>query len=583
LGLGKADFSNQLHKAMPEHRHAAIMFTDIAGYNPLMRSFAIALQSTLFILLAMCDKMPEGFSYQPEYPVPGQEINISFNSSGTILENADEIILTAYCFPRGIPVVKETAMKKSNKIWHGSFTTTDSTLSVYIVFRSYEQQVDTIGIAYSISLFTADNKPVRGGMARLAEVVFYGGLCPYTRLDWETAKEYLRKEFEFYPDQIQKSVHSYWYPMDNLHRDSAIQIFRRHLGKIGQIKEKNLDELSMLFNWHKESDNYTGTNINDSIIKFLDILSWALIKGKIMLEKAVDYEEIKVEQARMAQKTSKKPDRYTPEEWQEKKNQNLVDALDNYGYWLYTLGRIEESVSVFEEAVELDRRKNKVILESYCRSLYETGQIGKTFTELEFLVRENPWDPEIRTLFEEVYIQWKESKDGLETFFAEAEKAYRLMIEERIKGQMIERPAPFFTLNDLEGNIIRLADFKGNIVILDFWATWCGPCILWFPTMQILVDQYKNDELVKFFFIDTFEQAEEAINKVSDLISKNNYTFHVLLDEDSCSVSTAYGISGIPALFIIDQRGNIRFGPEHSGLNEKEFIEHFRIMIDLLR
>jgi thiol-disulfide isomerase/thioredoxin len=477
-------------------------------------------------------------------------------------------------------------MKKSNKVWHGSFTTNDSTLAVYIVFRSAGKERSIDKNSYSVSMFTTDKNPIRGGMARRAEVAFYGGPFPDNRRDLEMAREYLRKEFEFYPDQVQKLLYSYWYPMENLHRDSARQIIRRYLAISGMKKEKNRDELSLLFDWHKEAENYTGTDVTDSIIRFLDTLSWAMIRGEIISEKAAEFAEIAVGKARMEQKTSQKPDRYTPEEWQKKKNQNLVDALDTYGFWLYTLGRIEESVPVYEEAVELDHRQNRIILESYCRSLYETGQIGKAFNELDFLVRENPWEPELCSLFEEVYIHWKGSNTGLETFFTKANEAFRVRMKDVIKGQMMEKPAPLFTLNDLEGNIVRLADFKDNIVILDFWATWCGPCIGWFPTMQILVDQYKDDHLIKFFFIDTFEKSNKADKKVRDLIYKNNYTFHVLFDADSgsvSSVSTAYGLSGIPALFIIDQKGNIRFRPEHGGMNEKEFIEHIDIMIDLLR
>jgi peroxiredoxin len=534
----------------------------------------------------MCGKEPERFSFQPEYPVPGQEINISYNPSGTLFEDMDKINLTAYCFPKGIPEIKEIAMGKSNKEWHGSFITNDSTLAVYIVFRSAGKRENIDKNTYSVSLFNTEKNPVRGGLARQAEVAFYGASFPFIRRDWKMAREYLRKEFEFYPDQVQKLLHSYWFPMDNLPRDSAKQIIRRYLEKSGMIKQKNQDELSLLFSWHKEVENHNSAYVTDSISSFVDTLSWAMFKGEIISEKALELAEIEVGKARMEQKTSKKTDRYTPEEWLKKKNQNLVDALDTYGFWLYTLKRVEESVPVFAEAVELDCRQNRAILESYCRSLYETGQMGKAFNELEFLVRENPWEPEMRALFEKVYIQWKGSNGGLESFFTKAEEAFRIKMKEVIKGEMIEKTAPFFTLNDLEGNIIRLADYKGSIVILDFWATWCRPCVGWFPTMQILVDHYKNDNGVRFFFIDTFEKSNNAVIKASDLISKNNYTFHVLFDVDSCSessISTAYGLSGIPALFIIDQWGNIRFRPEHSGLNEKEFIEHLEIMIDLLR
>ncbi len=647
-------------RAMQQRKLAAPKFTFIVGYTALMRTFVFALQSTLCVLFVMCGRVPEKFSFQPKYPVPGQKIDISYDPSGTILKDEDEINLIAYCFPKGIPEVKEIVMEKSNSVWHSSFTATDSTLAVYIVFKSEEQQDDNNKNAYLIPLFTADKNPVKGGMARQAEVAFYGGPYPCVRRDWEIAKEYLRKEFEFYPDQVQKMVNSYWYPLDNLHRDSATQFIRGHLEKLGIKKEKTLDELSLLINWHKEmnekelaekyenelfnitqndyygeivryvecaseisinrkrklilnfiedfpnseyidqlhdrmitvylekglykeAENYIGTYVNDSITRFLDTLSWAMIKGEIILERAVEFAEIAVVKARLELKTTEKPDRYTQKEWQGKNNQNLVDALDTYGFWLYTLGRIEESVPVFEEAVELNQRQNKVIRENYCRSLYETGQIEKAFTELESLVKENPWESELNTLFEEVYIKRKGSEAGLETFFVKANMAYRIKIKEVIQGQMIEKPAPLFTLNDLDGNIIRLADFKGNIVILDFWATWCGPCIAIFPEMQKLVDKYKDDDSVKFFFIDVLEKGDETVKKVRGLINNNNYTFHVLLDDDSCLVSSAYELSGIPSIFIIDPKGNIRFRPEHSGLNDKEFIEQFDIMIEILR
>jgi thiol-disulfide isomerase/thioredoxin len=613
----------------------------------------------------MCGKIPEKFLYQALYPQPGHEMNISYFPSGTILGDANEITLVTYCYSQGITNIKEVEMIKSKDIWHSSFTIPDSTVALYIIFKSDVQQDDNDKNAYEIPLFTADKKPVKGRMSRQAEIAYYGGPYPSLPRDWGKAKYFLNKEFELYPEEAQNReiVNAYWYPFDNLHRDSACQIISVQLKKLGQKKEKTINELSLLVNWYEEwnekalaeiyenelfnrtqkekygeferyhecareksmdrkrnlilnfmedyphsayidqlhdrmisaykskglyteAESYFDTYVQDSATRFLDDLSWAIIKGEIFLEIFVDFAEIAVEKARKELIAKEKPDHFTQKEWQEYQNQNLVDALDTYGYGLYTLGKIEEAVPVFEEAVELDQRENKIIHESYCRSLYKTGQIGKAFTELEFLVMRDPWNQELDSLFEEVYFKRKGSKEGLEAFFYKAQNVYRKKKQEEIREQMIENPAPLFTLYDLDSNYVRLTDFKGKIVILDFWATWCGPCILWFPTMQKLVEKYGDDDRIKFLFINTFERRENVINRAKDLISGNNYTFHVLFDVDSCSassVSSAYKLSGIPEIFIIDPEGNIRFRPCHSGLNDMEFIEQLDIMIDMLR
>jgi thiol-disulfide isomerase/thioredoxin len=155
-------------------------------------------------------------------------------------------------------------------------------------------------------------------------------------------------------------------------------------------------------------------------------------------------------------------------------------------------------------------------------------------------------------------------------------------MEEEIQGQMIEMPAPPFVLNDLDGNTIRLTDFKGKIVILYFWATWCGPCIAGFPALQKSVDKYKGDDMVKFLFIDVLERGDNAKKRAKDLINKNNYTFHVLFDEDSCSVTSAYKVSSLPNKFFIDPEGIIRFGGRRSKY-EIEVIEEIDIKMEMLR
>lgn len=114
-----------------------------------------------------------------------------------------------------------------------------------------------------------------------------------------------------------------------------------------------------------------------------------------------------------------------------------------------------------------------------------------------------------------------------------------------------------FTLTNLEGKKIKLSDFRGKMVVLDFWATWCRPCLVSFPKMQELVTKYKNDN-IEFFFINTWERKEKAIIKenVSKFIKENNYSFNVLFDFEDKIVAD-YKIKGIPTKIVIDKDGNI--------------------------
>jgi len=108
-----------------------------------------------------------------------------------------------------------------------------------------------------------------------------------------------------------------------------------------------------------------------------------------------------------------------------------------------------------------------------------------------------------------------------------------------------------FTLPLLGGANASLSSYKGKIVILNFWATWCPPCRAEMPSMEKLYQRFKNQGLE----ILAVDLGESAVT-VRRFIQNNRYTFPVMLDTDN-RIGSLYGIQAIPTTFIIDREGKI--------------------------
>jgi thiol-disulfide isomerase/thioredoxin len=114
-----------------------------------------------------------------------------------------------------------------------------------------------------------------------------------------------------------------------------------------------------------------------------------------------------------------------------------------------------------------------------------------------------------------------------------------------------------FTLPDAGDKLVSLSAFRGKMVVLDFWATWCGPCLASFPKMQELVEKYDGKKAT-FLFVNTWENSkpETTREKVDKLLKEKKYTFHVLYDYKD-EVVKQYKIEGIPTKIVIDKNGKI--------------------------
>lgn len=115
-------------------------------------------------------------------------------------------------------------------------------------------------------------------------------------------------------------------------------------------------------------------------------------------------------------------------------------------------------------------------------------------------------------------------------------------------------PAPDFTMTDADGATLTLADFKGKPVLLNFWASWCGPCASEMPDIQSAWEEHGND--VEFVIVNMTGMNGETEQSAKAFLAENNYTFPCYFDANN-SAATAFGVSSIPQTYLINAEGNI--------------------------
>jgi peroxiredoxin len=259
---------------------------------------------------------------------------------------------------------------------------------------------------------------------------------------------------------------------------------------------------------------------------------------------------------------------------------------DTYAFILFKQRKFKEALSYETPVFEKSNGKDIEVNEHYALMLKAAGEDQKAKTVIENAVKDGKSSESMVADLKTLYVKAKGSETGFDQYFADLKNAATQVARTALAKEMINKPAPLFTLKDTSGKVISLADLKGKVVVIDFWATWCGPCKASFPGMQLAVSKYKDDPNVKFLFIDTWETADNYLEGVKKFIAANHYTFNVLMDEKGSDnrqskVVSSYDVPGIPTKFVLDKNGNIRF--KHIGFEgtAENLRDEMTMMIDM--
>ena len=123
------------------------------------------------------------------------------------------------------------------------------------------------------------------------------------------------------------------------------------------------------------------------------------------------------------------------------------------------------------------------------------------------------------------------------------------MISPALAG-IVNSRAPEFTLQDLSGKPVSLSDFKGKVVFIDFWASWCPPCRELMPKLQEFYQSNKDTVIIVGI------SGDNTLDAAKSFVTKNNITFPIVFDETK-EVFRKYQIAGIPAAVVINTKGEI--------------------------
>ncbi len=274
--------------------------------------------------------------------------------------------------------------------------------------------------------------------------------------------------------------------------------------------------------------------------------------------------------------------------------QNAVDQLDRklntHIRLLYAEGEYSAALTFFDVFSSDAQYSNSATNEL---NMFIAEKLNKPILPiLKKSASKNALTPLMIERLKEQYIKSGHKQDGFNLYLEGLKTKNVFDISESLKSRLINIACPKFTLEDSKRSPVEISGNQNEILVIDFWATWCGPCKKSFPGMKMIVDKFKNDPNVRFYFISTMETREGYIEEAEAYMKKKAYHFNLLYDlkptENHINNATfknfasIFNSSGIPRKVVV-KNGRIRYTSEGYSGNPSELSDELNAVIEILK
>ena len=268
-------------------------------------------------------------------------------------------------------------------------------------------------------------------------------------------------------------------------------------------------------------------------------------------------------------------------------------------YYICVYAQVAEKCGRYQEVVDvmnlIDEDQRYVSYpagnEAYIVSLEKLGRDDEAFDAMKGIASAGQMTPTVYDKLRERYAVLKDKPATFEAWIASLKPKHVIeKIKKQLRAEMVDVPFEPFVLESHSGGKVKSASFKKDeIVVIDFWALWCAPCIAALDGMQMAVDLYANDPTVKFYFVIT--QDEPKKEKIDALWKKNDFrNMEVLYDANPKGKNSRIvvyksmfpGTSGIPQKAIL-KNGRIRYRAEGYGGSPSGLMDEISYVIEILK
>lgn len=343
--------------------------------------------------------------------------------------------------------------------------------------------------------------------------------------------------------------------MNFISKNNKLGLYTMIAGRYGQLGQQ--DKMYELFEKALKLDPENAEIMNN--------LSYEWAKQGINLDKAEAYSQ-KAAEAAGKKASGAKPSGMSRERWERLIKSEHGNYLDTYGWVLYQKGNYDGALKELKKAFEL--ADEPTIQYHLGMALYKTGDIDGAIENLILSLSGRVEDPaKAKSDLEMIYKEKNKTLKGLNVLLQQAvEKslARQQAEDEADAAKVVGKSAPDFTLTDLNDQSYKLSQFRDKVVILDFWATWCGPCKLAMPLVNKVYLEYKDQGLV---VLGINLEGRDKNQLVKQFIEKSGHQFVILQGGMmGIGLDQVYDVTGIPTTFVIDKQGIIRY--RHIGYRE---------------